>query len=351
LDWNTLVAEFRALGGAADNVVLEHGPRGRGLFAIDPATPVRLYVPPNLLVRCADTEIRNGHLVVKTSSSLGKRERAWFDRYQENFSWGAGVFQELWQMQRAWNQLPPNAREALLSMWPVNEEDLAEPSEELCRKRYIITRMIKYHGDPVLMPILELVNHGGNAARYDRTSGVVVEGMFPGEVLARYGDDDCWGTAVKYGFCEARNYAYAIQGAFRFEDHLISISRAPNQSERYSGFLLPIVQVEDHTINYSFLALGNMKAPHAPRSVFVHVTKNTPIRRPDTLFDIIQHRNQHLMLKFLRGSEGAATPLVAVLRSAAYQQLETLSHHWGTELLAAGLPNTEQEAKAPDGPA
>jgi hypothetical protein len=61
--------------------------------------------------------------------------------------------------------------------------------------------------------------------------------------------------------------------------------------------------------------------------------------RPDALFDLIQHYNRLLLLKFLRRSEGAATPLVATLRGAAYQQLETLSSNWGTPSLPANAAN------------
>jgi hypothetical protein len=336
LDWNTLLAEFRALGGIAENVTLRQGPRGRGMFAVDPAKPVRLFAPPNLLVPCEDTEIRNGQLVVKTSSSLGARECEFFERYQQNFSWGAGVFDDLWQTQLAWHQLPQNARDALLSMWPMSVEDLVEPSEDACRKRYINTRMIKYRGIPVFMPVVELINHDGAAGIFDRTDGIAVGGMFADEVLAAYGSNDCWGAAVTYGFCEARNHAYAIQGAFKFEGYQVKISRAPGQAERYNGISLPIVRLEDGTIEFSFLALGNEKFPQLPRAVFLHIMKTMPIKRPDQLFDLIQHHNRHLMLKFLRGSEGCASPLVTMLRKAAYQQLETLSCHWGTGSLEQG---------------
>jgi hypothetical protein len=329
LDWDALLTEFRGLGGTAENVTLRQGSRGRGVFAVDPAKPARLFVPPNLLVRCEDTEVRDGLLAVKPSSSLGARERAFFGRYQENFSWGAGVFDELWQTQLAWNQLPQNIRDALLATWPMKAEAFSEPSEDLCHKRYINTRMIKYRENPVFMPVVELVNHGRNAPGFDRTEGIAVGGVFADEVLATYGGDDCWGTAVNYGFCEARNYAYAVQGDLKFEGHHIKISRAPNQAERYNGVMLPIVRLEDGTVHFSFLTLGNEKLPHLPRAVFLHVTKNTPIKRPDKLFDLIQHYNRLLLLKFLRGSEGSAMPLVAMLRSAAFRQLETLSCHWG----------------------
>jgi hypothetical protein len=110
--------------------------------------------------------------------------------------------------------------------------------------------------------------------------------------------------------------------------------------ERYNGFVLPVVRVEDNTVHFSFLTLGNERYPNAPRAVFLHAIKNTPIERRDELFDLIQHYNRLLLLKFLRSSEGSATPLVAMLRSAAYQQLDTLSRHWGSGSLAAAPENS-----------
>jgi hypothetical protein len=242
-------------------------------------------------------------------------------------------------MQLAWSQLPQNVRDALKAIWPVNAADFSEPSEDLCRARYLNSRVILYRENRVIMPIVELVNHGSNAAEYDRQNGIAIEGIFDEEVLAVYGTDDCWGTAVTHGFCAARNYAHSLPGSFGFADYRIKVSRTPYNGGHYNGFALPIVGVEDDTVRLSFLTLGNASFPHVPRAVFLHVMKNVPIQRPNELFDIIQHYNRVQLLKFLRGSEGAATPLATMLRSAAYQQLETLSRPGGDGSLAAGPAN------------
>ncbi|MEO8300168.1 MAG: hypothetical protein ABI608_00165 [Rhizomicrobium sp.] len=330
MDWDALLAEFRALGGIAENVTLRQGPRGRGLFAADPARPVRLLAPPNLLVPCEDTEIQDGRLVVKPTSSVGAREREFFNCYQREFSWGAGVFDDLWQAQIARNQLPQNVRRALLATWPLKIDALSDPSSEgLCHKEYLRTRKFEYRENSVLVPIVELVNHGRDAEGFNLVGGVGIAGNFSSEVLAAYGGD-CWGTAMNHGFCEARYCAYAVRGSLRFEDHCIEISRALGQVEQFNGCSLPVVRVEGDTIHFSFVLLGDERFPHIPRAAFIHVTKNTPLKNPDKLFDLIQHYNRSLMLRFLRGSEGSETPLVTMLRNAGYQQLETLSCHWGT---------------------
>jgi len=335
-DWGALLAELCALGGTAENIIVRHGPRGRGVFPLNPANPVRLHLPPNLLVNAEDTEIRDGRLVIKASASIGARERAFFDSYQQDFSWGAGVLDDLWQTQLAWSRLPQDIRDAL----PVDGADFSEPSEELCLKRYVKTRSIIRGAARVIMPIVELVNDDSAFPGYDSQDGVAVGGTFDGEVLVNYGGGDCWGMATNYGFCNARNQAHSLPGNFKFEDYCIEICRNAEPSKRIDGYTMPIVSVEDNTIRFPFLTLGNVQTPHEPRSIFLHVTKNTPIRQPDALFDLIHHYNRLLFLKFLQASEGHATPFVAMLRSAAYQQLTTLSSHWGTASLPVNAANS-----------
>ena len=326
LGWDAMLAEFRALGGTAENIILRQGPRGRGVFPVDPAKPIRLHSPSNLLVCAEDTEIRDGRFVVKASATLGERERAFFDNYQQDFVWGAGVFDDLWQAPFEWSQLPQEIQDTL----PVSRSRFAEPSVELCRQQYLRTRSISYRNSSVVMPVMEFVNHGSGFSGYEFKDGIVIGGVFDGEVLVNYGVGDCWDLATSYGFCDARDYAYGLKGAFKFEDCRIDISRTFKLVEPFNDYMLPIVRVEGDTVRFPFLTLGNSKFPHLPRLIFLRITKNTPIKRPDELFELVHHYNRLLLLRFLRRSEGPAIPLVATLRSAAYQQLETLSSYWGT---------------------
>lgn len=319
--WDAMLAEFHALGGTADNVMLRQGPRGRGVFPIDPGKPVRLHAPGNLLVCAEDTEIRDGQLVVKASAILGERERAFFDNYQRDFAWGAGIFDHLWRSQLEWSLLPREIRDVL----PVGRSRFAEPSIELCHKQYMRTRSIDYRGSLAVMPVVELTNHGSGYQGYRLDDGVVVSGVFDGEVLVNYGIADCWDMATDYGFCDAREHAYGLKGAFDFEGYRIEISHSLKAGERSDDCVLPAVRVEDDTVRFSFLTLGNSKFPQRPRLTFRRLTENTPIQRPDDLFELIHRYNRQLLLRFLDRSEGSTMPLVTMLRGAAHQQLETLS--------------------------
>jgi len=48
--WEEMLEEFRALGGVAENIRLDDGPLGRGLFPIDAASPIRIFIPESLLL-------------------------------------------------------------------------------------------------------------------------------------------------------------------------------------------------------------------------------------------------------------------------------------------------------------
>src|SRR5690348_219316 len=74
--WNEMLDEFRALGGVAENIRLGHGAFGRGLFPIDPAKPIEISIPENLLVSSSHVDIENGVFRVSSESAVGARERA-----------------------------------------------------------------------------------------------------------------------------------------------------------------------------------------------------------------------------------------------------------------------------------
>lgn len=336
LRWATLLAEFNALGGTADNITLRQGPRGRRLFPMDPTKPVLLRVPPNLLVPTKDIELRDGEMVLKTSTMLGERERAFFDRYQRDMGWGAGVLDDLWEEQREWSQLPQEIQTTLRNIgWIVGlDSKFSEPSKDLCFARYLLTRQIWYGETGVLMPMLEMVNHSHKAAGFGTYQGISVSGIFDGEVVVNYNPYDCWGIALLHGFCEATDHAISLAFRYQSEDNRIEIHYDCDRFERFKTVALPSVRVvEDGTVDFSFLMLGHGVYPDMPRAIFHHVTKNTPIKRPDELFDLVQHYNRMQLLSFLRISEGFEIPLVAMLRSAAYHQLAALSSYWGVGLL------------------
>ncbi len=89
-NWDSVLANFRELGGAAENIRLDYGILGRGLFVIDPTEPIHIHVPESLLVPINEAQIVDGQLVAKQESLLGERERAFLDHYCG--IWAKGAF-------------------------------------------------------------------------------------------------------------------------------------------------------------------------------------------------------------------------------------------------------------------
>ncbi|MBV8118898.1 MAG: hypothetical protein JO081_03040 [Alphaproteobacteria bacterium] len=344
MDWEELVAEFRSLGGVADNVTLGEGRLGRGLFAIDPAKPVELRTPENLLVHSEDVEIRDGQLVAKSSADLGDRERGFFDRYQRHFCWGSGVFEQLWQAQQHWHELPLDLMTAVRRMGAVDYFRFAAPNNEVCLRYYINSRALRYQDARYLAPMVEFANHSGMSQSFLVGSGVAIRGMFKGEVLVRYNHGDTWQMITGYGFADAACFAHSLPISMNFQGYRIKIGRKLFEFEVKSGVMFPRLAIDKDIIQLSFLNLGMCLAPRLPQSVFYRLMSKIPIHNPDELFDRIQHYNRIQFITLLRKSNSHNGKIISLLRESALNQLEALSSCFGTR----ALDNESAESGAVD---
>jgi hypothetical protein len=340
MDWEELVTEFRSLGGIADNVALGNGPFGRGLFAIDPAKPVELRTPENLLVHSEDVEVRNGQLVTKLSASLGERERCFFDRYQQHFSWGAGVFDQLWQAQQHWHELPLDIMAAVRRTGTTTYDRFSVPTHDVCLRHYIHSRALRYRGGISIVPMVELANHSSESQGYLLGSGVAITGAFEDEVLVRYNLGDSWQWTSTFGFADVAFFAHSLPVSMNFDDHRIQIGREFTDFEAKNGVIFPTSVVDGGTVRLSFLNLGMPSAPRLPRTVFYRLMSKTPIHKLDELFDRIQHYNRIQFIDVLRKIDTRDGKLISVLRESALNQLEALSACFGTRALDDELPQS-----------
>lgn len=333
MDWEELVDEFRSLGGIADNVALGEGPFGRGLFAIDPAKPVEVRTPENLLVRSEDVEIRDGQLVAKSSANLGERERGFFERYQRHFSWGAGVFDKLWQAQQNWHELPLDIMATIRRMGALDYYRFSAPSNAVCLRHYIKSRAISYQGRIQIVPIIELANHSSESQGYLLRSGVSIKGTFRGEILVRYNFGDPWQMTTGFAFADVASFAHSLPASMNFDGHGIEIGRNFIESEVKGAVVFPRLVIDKDIVRLSFLNLGMRAAPRLPRSVFRRVMSGIPIRNLDELFDRIQHHNRIQFITLLRKIDSQNGAILSMLRDAALNQLEALSACFGTRPL------------------
>ena len=72
-NWDFLIAEFRRLGGIADNVTQKEGEYGRGIFSVDPNLKVRIFTPSKLLVNKDHIYLEDNKLRIKKDNSIIKK--------------------------------------------------------------------------------------------------------------------------------------------------------------------------------------------------------------------------------------------------------------------------------------
>jgi len=329
VDFDQLLSSFRRLGGIAENVRLGTGPRGRGIFVADPGKPARLHVPERLLIPVRDLERRDGVLAVKAGSRAGDDARAFFCDYQRHFGWSDGGYSEIRLAQAQWSALPAEVVAFLRATGTLDDPErrFAAPGEDACFYQFVRARDYRYGDDSYLAPVLDLVNHAGDAPGYAIGDGIAAAGTFAGEMLVRYNIHDAWANALTYGFGERSFFAYAVGSTIALEDgRQLIVRRDAGQAQMHAGIRMPVCEITGNVLRLSHLTLGNLAAPDLPRAIFRHLlAPSLNAAQADRAFDGIAHFNRQKFVEAIRLLDRHDGPIVAMLRDAALHQLETLS--------------------------
>ena len=325
--WDEMLAEFRALGGTADNICLKDGRFGRGLFPRDPPKPIKVHIPESLLIDVEHLEFENYNLRVGPKSPAGAREKVFLERYEREFSWGVGR-EHTEAILKMFQGAPAGLREILeapplsVGWW------LADPNPKSIAERYFGSRAIEYHGRRVIMPIVELANHG-EATQYEIGNGIGLSGRFGDEILVRYElACDSLNIFSDWGFASPEDAAFSLP--MRLEKSGIGIHRETVKSEPGRPPLFPRVSVAGGRITFPHLLLGHKKYPRLARGIFYRIMRDAGRKDVEETFDMIQHVNRMQFHKLEAASEDAPPTLGRLLREVARHQLEAMSHNIGT---------------------
>jgi len=318
-----MLDEFRALGGTAENICVKEGRFGRGLFPIDSSVPIAVHVPESLLVPLKYLEWDGDAVRIGADAATGPREKAFFESYQRDFSWGVARH-ETAELLRMLHEAPPQLRELLKgSPW------LSDPTPEATRERFFAARGIVYQGKPVIVPIVELANHGHLTA-YRKQGGVGLSGKFDGEILVRYRAYDPLQMFNHWGFASPEPFALSLPAHLQTKSGLLQIRLEPQniQASAQNPFL-PKVTVEKGRMTLSFLMLGHKSYPRLARGIFYRIMRDAGWAVPEEAFDGVQHLNRIALYKIIDACEAAAPELGKLVRKVALYQLETMSHSVG----------------------
>jgi hypothetical protein len=332
-DWDEMLEAFRALGGVADNVKMGRGPYGRGLFPIDQDQPARIEVPTNLLIKMDDVEFVDGQLKIKAGAAVGEGEKVFFERFERDYSWGDGGRAECEAFLAEVDALPAPVREYLISELSFqNFLNILDKEEGVKRAgaRFLSTRVIRWDGHMVLMPVLELVNHHTDAAAFGMKGGISVGGVFPGEMLVKYTLIDPFGAYLGWGFPTPETIAFSLPMRLTLPNHTLAVGRDLTQKATKGRFRVPTLTVEGKKATLSHLMIGAKKFPKLSKGFFYDVIKDLGVKDREALFDSVMHHNRSKYLGLLEVLDDHEGVLIGHLRRMARYQLEAMSYCIGS---------------------
>jgi hypothetical protein len=326
-NWDDLLEEFRVLGGTAKNIRLGQGEFGRGIFPVDPGKPIAIHLPDNLLVASKDMIFVRGVPRLGPAATVSERERAWLDRYQEEFAWGAEGGEEVKRMFEMAGALPPELRHSLLTKYGCGAW-FANPTDELIRQRFFETRTITYRGQSVVMPLIEMVNHG-EGPRYDLSDGVALRGSFPGEVFVQYSDLDSFDYFLSWGFATQRPVAFSVGLEGKIGSAPLQIRQDFNARVTSERSWVPDIFKKGDIVLLPFLMIGNMRFARLPKGIFYRLMRDAGYVDFEEAFDMVHHLNRLHFINLLQELEPFDLPIARTLRAMARYHLRAMSFCFG----------------------
>ena len=331
-EWDGLVEEFRALGGVLENVRLGRGAIGRGLFPIDPSEPAKILVPENLLFPVEELEFVDGRLRVKKKGDAPSREDKFFEEYQEAFSWGANGRSDCEAFLESMAELPEPVREVLTNDWGLGYM-FGGIDAKAAQNRFLRTRRINRNGRSVLMPLLELVNHGVMGSPFKFAGGISIAGTYDREVLARYNHLDPLGVFLAWGFPSPEPVTYSLSMKLPLPGRTLIIGREVVKNKVHGRLRIPEVTVEDDKVNFSHLMLGHKRFPKLSRGVFRYLMKEQGIEGADEVLDRIRQISGTKFLNLLSVLDDYESRTITALRQMCRYQITSLMFCVGTREL------------------
>jgi hypothetical protein len=342
--WEDMIAEFRALGGMIDNLRLGTGPRGRGLFVCDNTRPVCLRLPENLLFRADDIEFVGDRIRLKDTAFVGRAEREFFEKYQENYSWGAGGRAEWLAFETALDVLPAEIRALLVAEFGMANR-LEGDAIERAGRQFLGSRQISWKDTIVIMPLSELANNGEDGLRYETGADLRIEGTVTNEVVVSYGPHDSFSLLSAYGYAGPALGAFSLPMKMTVGANELAIGFDIDRSTQRGSYRLPEFTREGSGVSLSHLLLGHAPYPSLPRGIFCALTKELFGGKTDEIFDRVRHFNRSKFLQLLAELEPHEGPMIDTLSKMARFQLEAMSWSIGCADLDAPVPSPWTETQ------
>lgn len=327
-DFEAMLARFRKLGGTAENIVLQEGPFGRGVYPASPEHPVRISVPDHLLVPVEWVALDNdGNIRLSEACTWTAEGKAFYEDLQRDFCWGAGTSSLVRHQQEGMLALPESLKAMLLRVG-MDAFSFKEPTSAWCLEKYKAARRFSRDDGNVMLPVLDMVNHSSQAKSWD-LSPYGISGIYSGEVLVNYSTLlDPMSMFDVYGFSDQSSFANSVVlslGHPQFGQ--MNIGRFFDQRTAMSGTWVPKVKRLQKSIDFSYLPLVNTQSPQLPREFFCQtmLVAGMDVRSAGALFNSLLAANRNAFLQLQQALAGVDGEAAEGLRRMTQHQLDALN--------------------------
>ncbi len=272
-NWNTLLSEFRRLGGIIENVCQQEGEFGRGIFSIDPNLKSKIYTPSELMIKKDDIYLDNKKIRIKKNSEYRQEIREFFNFYQDNFSWGGGGKEMTESFEKGLILFPPSLRKLIKNYILVDIDERHKGNwDEVVKKQFLKARLVKYKKEPVIAPVWELVNHDVVSLPFILNLGGASTPNYPpmsGEITQSYNNTSALNRFFTYGFLSKETIVFSLPFSINLHDIGIQINCKGNCLDNDSMK----IERSPNTITINGLPIADFNNPKLPNDYFDEILR------------------------------------------------------------------------------
>ena len=225
--WDSLLSEFRRLGGIAENVCQKEGEFGRGVFSINPSLRSRIYTPAEVMVKEDDIYLEGNKLRIKKDKGYNNEIRHFFNFYQDNFSWGGGGKEITESFENGLSIFPSDLKKLINQYTLVDIEERHKGNwDDVIMRQFLNARVVKFRNDRVIAPVWELVNHKVMSLPFITTKDGISTPNYPpisGEITFSYNNRGPLSRFFSHGFLSKESIVYSLPFLIKLQDSDIQI--------------------------------------------------------------------------------------------------------------------------------
>ncbi len=325
--WLEILKVFRTLGGVAENIKLDKGIYGRGVFPIDSELPSKIRVPENLLINAKYLYVDSKQIKIKPNAPIKAAIRSFIDDYLKYIAFNSNTWDEINAFEVGLKGLPKDVLELLRCLGALDLETRHKDDwDKIIFNNFVQSRFIDYKQQKCLAPFFELVNHNYNYQVFSIDEGVCTKrDKGSHEFLHSYSKgNDPIRMFFGYGFSSKEPFAFSFPISIN-----VSTTEKPVRIQGGSGIegLIPLKN-ENNELILNYLPIGNKYDPTFPIRQLSASLKALPEYQPREILNKAFTSNQEQVCNLILKLNQSNSKISFLLKETLCYQLSAIAYYW-----------------------